>query len=77
MAITIVVIAVVLLAAAGAAAAIIAVSWGIRREERDLTLTAGYAPGRVSQGARVLTGLYVRQVIVPGRGSLDRQELLV
>jgi hypothetical protein len=77
MAITIVAIAVVLLVAGAAAAAIAAVSWGIRREERDFTLTAGYAPGWVSQSARLLTGLYVRQVISPERGSLDRQELLV
>lgn len=46
---------------AGAAAGIVViVSLGIRREERDLTLT-GHAPDRKSQGARSLTGLYVRQ----------------
>ena len=46
---------------AGAAAGIVViVSLGIRREERDLTLT-GRAPDRKSQGARSLTGLYVRQ----------------
>jgi hypothetical protein len=77
MAITIIVIAVVLLAAGAAAAAVVAVSWGIRQEERGLTLTTSYAPGRVSQGARVLTGLYVRQVIGAEPGPLDRQELLV
>lgn len=76
--ITIIVIAVVILAAGGAAAAaVVAVSLGIRREEHDLTLTTSYVPGRVSQGARLLTGLYVRQVIAPQQGPLDRQELLV
>lgn len=46
---------------AGVAAGIVViVSLGIRREERDLTLT-GRAPNRKSQGARSLTGLYVRQ----------------
>lgn len=45
----------------GAAAGIVAIaSLGIRREERDFTLT-GRAPDRKSQGARSLTGLYVRQ----------------
>jgi len=77
MAISIIVIAVVLIAAGAAATAVVAVSWGIRQEERGLTLTASYAPGRASQGARVLTGLYVRQVIGAERGTLDRQELLV
>jgi hypothetical protein len=46
---------------AGTAAGIAVIaSLGIRREERDLTLT-GRAPDRKSQGARFLTGLYVRQ----------------
>jgi hypothetical protein len=46
---------------AGATAGIIAVvSAGIRREEHEFSLTRG-APGRVSQGTRALTGLYVRQ----------------
>jgi len=46
---------------AGAAAGIVViVSLGIRREERDRTLT-GRAPDRKSQGARSLTGLSVRQ----------------
>src|SRR5215469_15412010 len=39
---------------------VVTVSLGIRREERDLTLT-GRAPDRKSQGARSLTGLSVRQ----------------
>jgi hypothetical protein len=46
---------------AGAAAGIVViVSLGIRREERDRTLT-GRAPDRKSQGARSVTGLSVRQ----------------
>ena len=46
---------------AGVAAGIVViVSLGIHQEERDLTLT-GRAPDRKSQGARSLTGLYVRQ----------------
>jgi hypothetical protein len=36
------------------------VTWGIHREERNFSLTR-QAPGRVSQGARMLTGLYVRR----------------
>jgi len=40
--------------------AILLVSWGIRREERDFSLTRR-APGRISQGARQMTGLWVRQ----------------
>jgi hypothetical protein len=59
---TVVVIIPLVIAAAGAAAAItlLLVSWGIRREERDYSLTQ-QAPGRLSAGARRFTGLYVRQ----------------
>jgi hypothetical protein len=47
--------------AAGTVVGIIAIiTLGIRREERDFSLTRR-APGRMSQGARSLTGLYVRQ----------------
>jgi hypothetical protein len=47
---------------AGVSAGIIAVVIaGIRREDRDLTLTP-QAADRVSRGARLLTGLYVREV---------------
>lgn len=77
MAIVIIVSTVVLLAASAVAAAVLAVSWGIRREEHHFTLTASYVPGRASQSARLLTGLYVRQVIAPESDALDRQELLV
>jgi hypothetical protein len=57
-----VVISALVIAGAGAAItfSLILVSWGIQREERGSSLT-GQAPGRLSAGARVLTGLYVRQ----------------
>ena len=53
--------------AIGVAVGIVAVaSIGIRREEREFERTGRVrltrrAPGRVSDGARALTGLYVRQ----------------
>lgn len=56
---TIAVIAVIFIAGA-IAGAIALVSWGIRREERDFTLTRP-ATGQVTQGTRRVTGLYVRQ----------------
>ena len=47
--------------AAGITIGIVAVvSWGIRQEERDLSLTRG-ARGKVSRGTRLVTDLYVRQ----------------
>ncbi len=51
----------VIVVAITAAAALALVSAGIRREERDFTLTR-QAPDRVSRGTRLLTGLYVRDV---------------
>jgi archaellin len=56
----IVFIAIVIFVAGAVAGAVLLVSWGIRREERDFSLTRR-APGQVSQGARLVTGLYVRQ----------------
>ena len=56
----VVIVALVIFAAGVTAGTIILVSWGVRQEERVLSLT-GQAPGRLSQGARVLTGLYVRR----------------
>jgi hypothetical protein len=45
---------------AGATTGIMAVIIaGIRREEREFSLTR-QAPGRLSQGARIATGLHVR-----------------
>jgi len=74
MAIAIVVTAVVACPALVVAALIAAVSAGIRREERQATLTR-QAPGRVSLGARRLTGLYVRET-VPAL-VIDRETTLV
>jgi hypothetical protein len=63
-----VVISALVIAGAGAAItlSLILVSWGIQREERGYSLT-GQAPGRLSAGARALTGLYVRQRSDSGR----------
>jgi len=60
MASIVVIIALVIFAAGAAAGAILLVSLGIRREELDFSLTR-QAPDRVSQGARRVTGLWVRQ----------------
>ena len=72
---TIVIIAVIFIAGA-AAGAIALVSWGIRREERDFSLTRRHALGQVTQGTRRITGLWVRE---PTDDSLwpTREELLV
>ncbi len=56
---TIAVIAVIFIAGA-VAGAVALVSWGIRREERDFTLTR-QAPGQLTRSARRVTGLWVRQ----------------
>ncbi len=64
-------------AAAGAALAVImVVSAGIRQEEREYSLTR-QAPGRASQGTRLLTGLYVRQRTDAPLGANDRPDLYV
>jgi hypothetical protein len=60
MAITVIVTAIVIFTAGIAAGVILLVSWGIRREERDFSLTR-QAPDKTSRGARVITDLYVRQ----------------
>ncbi len=72
---TIVVIAVIFIAGA-VAGALVLVSWGIRREERDFTLTRRLAPGQLTQGTRRVTGLWVRR---PADDSLwaPREEMLV
>jgi hypothetical protein len=57
---TIVVISVIFIAGA-VAGALALVCWGIRREERDFTLTRRQAPGQLTQGTRRVTGLWVRQ----------------
>jgi len=53
-------ISIVIFAAGAIAGTIAFVSWGIQREERGFSLTR-QAPDRLSQGARRITGLYVRR----------------
>ncbi len=60
MAVQTIVIGLVIFSAGATAGLIAVVSAGIRREEREFSLTR-QAPGRASQGSRLLTGLYVRQ----------------
>jgi hypothetical protein len=47
---------------------------GIRREERDFSLTR-QAPGRVSPGVRLLTGLYVRRQADTDPGTIQRPDI--
>ena len=70
-----IIIALVLFAAGAVAGVLFLVSWGIRREERDFTLTRR-APGQVTQGTRRVTGLWVRQ---PADDSewITREHMLV
>ena len=77
---TIVVIAVIFIAGA-VAGAIAPVCWGIRREERDFTLTR-QAPGQLTLGTRRVTGLWVRQrsdigPMMSTRSGTDRHSMLV
>ena len=60
MATTLLLIGIVIFVAGAAVGGILLVSWGIRREERDFSLTR-QAPGLTSQGARQVTGLWVRR----------------
>lgn len=60
MAIADILIVLVIFAAGAAAGVILLVTVGIHREERDFSLTRR-APDQMTQGARLLTGLYVRQ----------------
>lgn len=60
MAIAVILIVLVIFAAGAAAGVILLVTLGVRREERDFSLTRR-APDQLTQGARLLTGLYVRQ----------------
>ena len=78
MATALILIALVIFVAGVAAGIIVVVSAGIRREERDLdsrreeldfTLTL-QAPDRVTQGARMLTGLHV----LDAGADADRRE---
>jgi hypothetical protein len=60
MATTLLLIGIVIFVAGAAVGGVLLVSWGIRREERDFSLTRR-APGLASQGARQVTGLWVRR----------------
>jgi hypothetical protein len=55
---------------------ILIVSWGIRREERDCSLTR-QAPHQVSLGTRRVTGLYVRQRTDLPSVSARREDMYV
>ncbi len=76
MAATILIIALVIFTAGVVVGAILLVSWGIRREERDFTLTR-QAPGQVSWGTRRVTGLYVRQRTDAEPPLASRQDIFV
>jgi hypothetical protein len=71
MAAVIVVIAAVIFVAGAVVGAILLVSWGIRHEERDFSLTR-QAPDTVSLGTRRVTGLWVRRRTDLGP-ALERQ----
>ena len=60
MATTLLLIGIVIFVFGAVVGGILIVSWGIRREERDFSLTR-QAPDQVSLGTRRVTGLYVRQ----------------
>jgi hypothetical protein len=60
MATTLLFIGIVIFVAGVAVGGVLLVSWGIRREEREFSLTRR-APGLASQGARQVTGLWVRR----------------
>jgi hypothetical protein len=76
MAVIVIVTAILIFIAGLAAGAVLLVSWGIRREERDFSLTR-QAPDQVSQGARLLTGLYVRQRTDADPALTRRPDLIV
>jgi hypothetical protein len=60
MATTLLLVGIVIFAAGAAVGGVLLVSWGIRREEQNFSLTR-QAPGLASQGARQVTGLWVRR----------------
>jgi hypothetical protein len=74
MATTHLLIGLVIFIAGAAAGAILLVSWGIRREERDFSLTR-QAPHQVSLGTRRVTGLYVRQRTDTSPAPRDREDI--
>ena len=60
MATTLLLVGIMIFVAGAAVGGILLVSWGIRQEERNFSLTR-QAPGLASQGARQVTGLWVRR----------------
>lgn len=76
MAAVLIIIGIVIFAAGAAVGGILLVSWGIRREERNLSLTR-QAPGRTSQGARQVTGLWVRRRTDLDSALARRPDMLV
>ena len=72
----VIIIAAVIFVVGVAAGIVLIVSIGINKEERDFF--ALQAPDRMSQGARSMTGLYVRrQGEVPVPEALIGQDMLV
>ena len=71
-----VIVGLVIFIAGAAAGAILLVSWGIRREEQNFSLTR-QAPGQVSLGTRRVTGLYVRRRSDALPGPARREDMLV
>jgi hypothetical protein len=55
----IVIIGIIVFLAGATTGIVAAITAGIHHEEREFSLT-GQAPGRLSRGARLATGLYVR-----------------
>jgi hypothetical protein len=76
MATTLLLVGIVIFVAGAAVGGILLVSWGIRREERNFSLTRR-APGRTSQGARQVTGLWVRRRTDLGPALERRPDMLV
>ncbi|HEY5355099.1 MAG TPA: hypothetical protein VIK57_21855 [Streptosporangiaceae bacterium] len=72
----IIVLALVIFVAGAVAGGILLVSWGIRREERDFSLTR-QAPDQVSLGTRRVTGLYVRRRTDLSHPLARREDTLV
>jgi hypothetical protein len=72
----IVVIGLVIFIAGAVVGAVLLVSWGIRREERDFSLTR-QAPHQVSLGTRRVTGLYVRQRTDGSPAPARREDMFV
>ncbi len=72
----IVIVGLVIFIAGAAVGAILLVSWGIRREEQQFSLTR-QAPGQVSLGTRRVTGLYVRRRSDALPGPARREDMLV